>query len=165
MEGDRKNVNNKHYRGRVTSGDAKSDRPKMSKLCPRCRTAFEPTAARQRFCRRKRCVSADLAAKRARMAKRQAAYWLANRDKIAKQRAVYYAANRETILKRNEAYRAANRKSILKQKVTYRIANRDRRNALTTRKGGRRRTLTKQKPSRKKKVFRPGFRATNRHSR
>ena len=91
---------------------SKAKRPQVSRLCPRCRTAFEPVNGNQRYCGRKCYLAAYRAANRGRIAKHQAAYCAANRERIAKHKAAYDTANRPRIAKYQAAYRAANRERI-----------------------------------------------------
>ena len=119
---------------------ANEGRPEVSRLCPHCGRAFEPSRGTQRCCGRKCYDAAYRAANRARIAKYQAAYRAANRDaiakyhaayraahrdRIAKREAAYYAANRERLAKRYGVYYAANRKRILTRNAAYRAANRE----------------------------------------
>src|SRR5664279_520356 len=101
-------------------------RPQVSRRCPHCRKAFEPSSGKQRYCGRK-CYSAVYGVvNRKKIKKRKTAYRAANRDRIHKQQAAYYAANREAINKHDAAYYAANRGGILKRRAAYYVANRER---------------------------------------
>jgi hypothetical protein len=110
----------------ILSFAGKKRRHYVSRLCPHCRKAFEPSSGKQRYCGRK-CYSAVYGVvNRKKIRKRRTAYRAANRDRIHKQQAAYYAANREAINKRHAAYYAANRGRILKRRAAYYVANRQR---------------------------------------
>ena len=98
----------------------------MSRRCPHCRKAFEPSSGKQRYCGRKcyRAVYEVVARKKIR--KRKKAYRAENRDRIHKLQAAYYAANREALNKRHAAYYVANRGEILKRQAAFYVANRER---------------------------------------
>lgn len=105
---------------------AKEGRPQVSRRCPHCRKAFEPSSGKQRYCGRKcyRAVYEVVARKKIR--KRKKAYRAENRDRIHKLQAAYYAANREALNKRHAAYYVANRGEILKRQAAFYVANRER---------------------------------------
>ena len=105
---------------------AKEGRPQVSRRCPHCRKAFEPSTGKQRYCGRKCYRAVYGVVNRKKIRKRKTAYRAANRDRIHKKQAAYYAANREAINKRHAAYYAANRGGILKRRAAYYVANRER---------------------------------------
>ena len=98
----------------------------MSRRCPHCRKAFEPSRGNQHYCGRK-CYSAVYGVvNREKIRKRRSTHRAANRDALNKRSAAYYAANWEAIDQRHAAYYAANRGGILKRRAAYYVANRER---------------------------------------